>query len=232
MTGSLALLSIRLEFQELSPMNESDSIYTPKPRLVAVEVPWRVSPSTSFLKPLIGEVPSHCPTEVTFLGYDPTEYYNQQLAPWQVDPSIQPSDEELIAFANAHPDPRDKVVKVTFEGSTCVRMYRTDAEFFSERFPSSLYDWSEIKFYFDAEVESEDAWEEQLRLENEYWQRTGICPDPSMYAVQYSPWLEELQLRASNHYLIIGYECYVEVIAAGWSWRFLSRDEVTAPSLS
>jgi hypothetical protein len=221
-------------------MPKSGSVDFPKPKLVSVSVPWRVCYSTSFLRLTVGEDRGDCPTEVSFVGFDLTTEYIQVHAPWEIDPSIQPTDEEMITFANDHPDPRDKVVKVTFNLSSCARMVPDYLEI-----EPSNFDLSKIPFRDDLYINELD-WEgnymescrlaeainkENLRLEKESWLKTGICPDPNMYEVQGSPWLQELQSKGLylgredlvfKHYLIAGHSRHVDVIASGWSWQYLN----------
>jgi hypothetical protein len=43
-----------------------------------------------------------------------------------------------------------------------------------------------------------------------------------MYDVLHSPWLKEENLRPTDgwhHYLMLGHDEYVEVIAKGWDWQ-------------
>jgi hypothetical protein len=215
---------------------------SPKPKLLSVQVPWKVSASTSFLNLLIGEVPDSHPTEVTFLSFDLTEEIDPSVFR-EVDLDDLPSSEELIINPNMDFDPRDKVVKVAFKYGACARIYPIYSGVSGELIPYSLYDWSEIKYHLDLESKSEwdiEELEESKKLANRFWQQTGFCPDPHMYVVENSPWLQELQANGLckgnkdmgitfDHYLIIGHSCYIDVIAEGWSWRFLSRNEVTSP---
>jgi hypothetical protein len=189
-----------------------------KPKLVPVKVPWRVCFSTSFLRLAVGEDPGDCPTEVTFVAFDLTQEDHTEPAPWEIDPNIHPSSEERIAFANAHSDPRDKVVKITFELSGCARMVPGDIAL-----DPSDFDCSQIPFWVDPALEpepseeiriAEELWSktgicpdpdiykahqlfgaEEMKLAKEFWLRTGICPDPYMYEVHDSPWLQELQSK-------------------------------------
>ncbi len=75
--------------------------------------------------------------------------------------------------------------------------------------------------------------QEQIRHGDgaEEWRRTGICPDPSMYEVDRSPWLREAGLARSSlpswvlqvgmpgqhkHIIIVGHDYYIEVLTKGW----------------
>lgn len=55
------------------------------------------------------------------------------------------------------------------------------------------------------------------------WKAAGACPDPRVYEVDASPWLKSFGARAagSRHILILGTDCYVEVLAKEWTWSSL-----------
>lgn len=48
------------------------------------------------------------------------------------------------------------------------------------------------------------------------WRETGLCPDPSAYVVENSPWVLELSnphRYPFEHFLICGHDSYVEVLS-------------------
>ena len=66
------------------------------------------------------------------------------------------------------------------------------------------------------------------------WCDTGICPDPAFYEIVGDPWMDEVcegAAREAKHYMLLGHDCYVEVIATSWRWETLKveRDEPWEP---
>jgi hypothetical protein len=62
----------------------------------------------------------------------------------------------------------------------------------------------------------------------EFWLEHGICPDPGFYIVENSTWFEEkqafsdLKSNGFKHFLITGYESYVEILARdNFAWKEL-----------
>ena len=53
----------------------------------------------------------------------------------------------------------------------------------------------------------------------EHWQSSGTCPDPRAYRVIGSSWLDELSASEhDHHYLIVGHDAFVEVVARSANW--------------
>jgi len=77
--------------------------------------------------------------------------------------------------------------------------------------------------------------QEYVRRFRDQWRQTGLCPDPHMYELERSPWLEEARTRAERlppwlekvgtgthefkHVLISGHDYYVEVLTTGWRYE-------------
>jgi hypothetical protein len=51
------------------------------------------------------------------------------------------------------------------------------------------------------------------------WVAAGLCPDPRMYEVDDSELLEALGLSGFQHYLVLGNEYHLELVAKHWDWR-------------
>lgn len=68
----------------------------------------------------------------------------------------------------------------------------------------SKYDWSKIKFH-NLFYDDIYKWQEKKL---EYWTKTGYCPDPNMYEIKNSIWLENpMVVRLSyKHFLILGHD--------------------------
>lgn len=72
---------------------------------------------------------------------------------------------------------------------------------------------------------------ESYERTNSEWLESGVCPDPKFYFSTSSEWLEAVRQRwaarqrtshptdKAVHFLLDGRDGYVEVIAAGFSWR-------------
>lgn len=80
-----------------------------------------------------------------------------------------------------------------------------------------IFDWSEVRGRQQL-GETISAWKERFLSE---WLDTSICPNPRMYEVQSSLWLAEVWPDVANfkHFLLLGHDVYVEVIAQGWRWE-------------
>jgi hypothetical protein len=181
-----------------------------KPRLIPVKVPWQISPSTPFLRLRAAEIEE--PTHVSFVAhfglYDPPAASHDGR---EVE-IVYPPD-ELFEDPGPKEGPYQFVV-ATFQHGLYVRMYpgHSDAEVIEE----AAYDRSALSCRYQR---GENIREWLLRFREE-WRRTGVCPDPGMYEVEDSPWLEELDPgSAYKHYLMLGHDAYVEVAAEGWSWK-------------
>ncbi len=59
-------------------------------------------------------------------------------------------------------------------------------------------------------------------LEQE-WNATGHCPSPGFYVAKDSEWIASLPIRVDdnpdNHYVVVGRDGYVELIARQFRWR-------------
>jgi hypothetical protein len=54
------------------------------------------------------------------------------------------------------------------------------------------------------------------------WRATGLCPDSGFYVATESPWLQSLDEWFRNrcrHYVIVGRDGYIELIAQRFKWR-------------
>jgi hypothetical protein len=79
-------------------------------------------------------------------------------------------------------------------------------------------DWSAI----DSSMKDGESVEQNVRWTQLFWQQSGLCPDPCFYEVQGSPWLSQVahgNQISLHHYLLLGQDEYVEVIARDWRWE-------------
>lgn len=108
-------------------------------------------------------------------------------------------------------------IKVTFERGIASRLCFgvSDAEAIREE----DYDWSRIPVKLER-GESLDAY--VIRYDN-WCAEHGQCPDPRMYEVANSDWLEmlspDLEKAGFRHFMLLGHDAYVEVVAMNWSWE-------------
>lgn len=165
-----------------------------KPKLVPVKVPWQVSPSTPNLQLAALESSSFC--EVKLVAYFAL-------------------GEEKIGMLDNVPSDFFQCLKLTFEGEIWIKMSPAyeDINVIDE----SIYDWSAVTFRYTPRQDPE-RWIQQFRNE---WRRTFLCPNPRMYEVEWSSWLEEtgIENHESKHYLILGHDAYIEILAETWKWE-------------
>jgi hypothetical protein len=78
------------------------------------------------------------------------------------------------------------------------------------------YDWSSVMF-FDLLCEDSKIWSEKF---HSYWKEKNICPDPRMYEVGHSRWLDETKASrfGCKHFIFLGHDNYIEVLAKDWHW--------------
>ena len=131
---------------------------------------------------------------------------------------FEPSTVEFLArFKPVGYDNEDeRVVTVTFTGFWRFRGVSARDE---ERPPidESAYDWSEVLIP-PLKVELFNDWVVQF---NKEWQVSQICPDPGMYEVRNSDWalLAQSDEYDCRHFLLVGEEKCVEVLARSWTWE-------------
>jgi hypothetical protein len=205
-------------------MIESNADAFKKPKLLPAKVPWKISPSTPFLRMIVSESESDHPTEVTFLSFLPSEEDLKRYAEGK-DSRDESMDADTLLF-RGNVDKRDRIVKLTFDCAAWARMYPFDSD---ESVFDSNYDWSAVggrdfEPNPDPEDWGEELWEESVKRFRQQWGRTSICPDPGMYEVYASPWLQETGASdiGLKHYMILGHDAYIEILASSWRWEFIN----------
>lgn len=163
------------------------------PKLLPVEVPWRIALETPDLT-LIAYEQGH--SEVSFIG--------QFLAD---------SDEAMSL----------KEKKVIIEMYDVLKTRTSGKWSDSYTIDPNKYDWSEIKPEYHP-YRAVSAIEKYQQEEAEYmsqWISSNNCPVPNMYRVANSEWLHSIgHVRETYiHYLFIGEDIYIEVIARGFKWE-------------
>lgn len=185
-----------------------------KPKLIPLRVPWMVSPSTPFLRLVAFECDFEEKTHVEFLSYDKRLDTSPPTDGKTVEIAAPPG--AFRASGNLEEGP-DRLVRMAFYHCIAARMCpsHSDAEVVEE----SAYDWSAIPARFSP---GDDIFA-YLERNRALWLQTGICPNPRAYEVANSPWLKEYGLANGpvwKHYLILGHDAYVEVIAKGYEVIF------------
>ena len=79
----------------------------------------------------------------------------------------------------------------------------------------SRYDWTELGRWSIVEADME----EQIRSFQSEWLRTGVCPDPYVYEVRESQWATEIGAANFTHYLVLGHDVTIDVLAKGFTWK-------------
>lgn len=182
-----------------------------KPRLIPVKVPWQVCPSTPFLRLTTFE--SGGPTEVKLVGYFALEKQEESIRGFESALVVgSPYD---LNLSQTKKDSPFQLLKLTFEDGIWVKMSPSYADL--EVIDESSYDWSALAYRYEL-GQDPDQW---FRRFQEEWHRTSLCPNPRMYELEQSSWLEETGAGkyGSKHYLIMGHDAYAEVIANGWRWE-------------
>lgn len=182
-------------------------------KLIAFDVPWQVSPSTSFLRLHAGEVSDDAPTSVTFVGH----FANRRR-------SIAVGDatrEGITAVANPYEAAGKSeqrsvyaIVEIEFLDASRARMEPAHSD--REVLDPARFDRSRLRVpSLTLPVD------EYLREYRRVWASTGNCPDPGAYSVRDSIWIGDLGIDGAAHFVVRGHDAYVELIARGWRWREL-----------
>lgn len=122
-------------------------------------------------------------------------------------------------------------VAVTLDWTVGIRMYPD----FSEQDTGRLtgYDWSAIPKFRDAN----GGFSNYVELFHAQWNFTNICPNPSVYVLEESEWTRQMgygkdgppQLQF-NHYIFLGDDYNVEVLARSLEWEILETDSESTGS--
>jgi hypothetical protein len=188
-------------------------------RLIPVLVPWKVSPSTPFLRLRVSEADE--PTTVTFMANFSTPLIAQDavevgfhrvqvVGPTAESGAVQETETSCWG-----------IVKVVFRRGLWARFTPSHSD--REVVKESSYDWSAL-----PAVKLESFGEERRRLDS-IWRESGLCPDPRFYVVSGSRWLQETTRAGSSfkHYMVLGHDAYVEVIAETATWQGQGSEPVS-----
>jgi hypothetical protein len=64
----------------------------------------------------------------------------------------------------------------------------------SQVIDENIYDWTQVPGGWPR---GEDIYA-HLERDRVSWRQTGVCPDPRMYVIDNSPWLEEMGLNGDR----------------------------------
>lgn len=197
-------------------MTETSAAVLPRP--VPVRVPWEISPSTPFLQVSTAECGGG--TEVTAVAHfglehglsSPTTRGDGLSTSIKIvrPPQVVADDQTLASGPY-------QLIRIRFESGLWVRFSPSFSD--SEVVEEAAYDWSAITTRYQAG----QGFDEYKRMFWEQWRRSALCPDPNMYELERSPWLFEVLPghHEYKHFLILGHDAYVEVLARGWAWKSL-----------
>jgi hypothetical protein len=169
------------------------------PRVLPLDVPWQISPSVSFLGFTSKYFEGMNHGYVTFEGF---------LG-------------ESTQLSQRHG--QYKQVLVVLQNVVWAKLYPEFSDEDAERLNS--YDWSQVPEFRD---EAGSLKGHASRF-HEQWISTGRCPEPAAYTLGESDVLRLLgfQQDSFKHYLFVGDDFSVEVIAQSMTWHF-----VDSPSAS
>lgn len=171
------------------------------PILVPVSVPWRIELACPMLHLEAFEIAGEPPVSVSM---------------W-VDCITTASDSIREQSSPIGLDWRIARIKISFTNAIWPRMCEAFSD--GEVIPEANYDWSRIPIRLGTD-EDHDAY---LTRYHNWCIEHGRCPDPRMYEVVNSEWREALPpILASagyRHFIMLGHDAYVEVVAKNWSWE-------------
>jgi hypothetical protein len=176
-----------------------------KQRLKPIVVPWMVSPSVPQLRLSVHDADKSA--AVQFFAHFALRagWTKSQLIGFpHVDLVRNPGEQS----AN---DPAYGLVRMAFEAVAWAQTSPAHSD--REVLNRAEFDTSAIPY--SSPSSDVGAW---LRDFQSLWLKSGNCPDPRAYRVEFSGRLADLNLRGYEHILIAGRDEYVEVIARRWRW--------------
>lgn len=180
-----------------------------KPKAIPVHVPWNVVLAVPVLSIQVIEQNSvKVSFEADFGPLDP--YTGKRSKEARIE---YPEDRPPIIH---NPD-RNKFVEITFPFTTDVRINPALME--GRVIDHDAFDWSELKMRWD---EQEDIYI-NLRDHIQLWYELEASPLPGMYSIEPSVWLQSKRKRDRKHYMILGEDMWIEVLAEEWSWKLVDE---------
>ena len=188
-----------------------------KPKLIPVLVPWRITSAVPVLSITIIEMNSITVSFQSFLG--PINPYTGEI-----DEEVRLVENEFasLGYRNS-PEVR---VELTFPFTTDVRINPCISE--GRVIDYDLYDTSGLLPALTSDFNRYA--QEGFQI----WKATGYCPTPRMYSIEPSAWLESLTEqgyqyhlgeRPAKHYMILGEDMWIEILAKEWSWKLAQQTD-------
>lgn len=179
------------------------------PTLLPLSVPWMVATSAPNVR--IHASPDGKPTSVTFVAYFKLADDGRYTPGSPVDSKNVP-DFKVLDQEDHHPY---HLVRINFDDGLAYRTHPAISD--GEVIRESDYDWSMVP---GALLPGEDALD-NVRRARQFWIDHQLSPNPGIYIVDKSPWLDELKLGDSSlkHFLILGQDEYIETIARSGMWE-------------
>lgn len=181
---------------------------TKKSKLISISMPWSIAVDETFLKMQLDD--NGFPQSVTFVGCFRNHDDEGGLI-YAEDPG---------EFRKARDDERTfyQLVRVNFWGAR--------GSGWHERFDQAQsidlrrYDLSEYKFPMPDPKKGESLDTAMDKYLDEF-RKSGLIPDSRMYKIGGSKTLQELAPNNTdlNHYLFLGSERNLSIIAEGWDWE-------------
>jgi hypothetical protein len=167
----------------------------PKPKLIPVEVPWTI-PTGSMSSPIRLEYMESEPVTVHCAGW----FYR-----------VSPSEADKFQG-------QLQLIRIVFHCAEVIWARITPSEIAES---TDEYDENAVRVRPNP---GEGVY--QLRNRNlNKWTESGVCHDPSMYEVHGSEWLQSVGKDDPilKHYLIIGHDIHVELLAHDWTWELVGE---------
>lgn len=179
----------------------------PKEMLVPVLVPWKISPSVPYLR--LHSSDEGKPVAATFIGFFKCEVASETAG------LVVVNDPGVFVRADTASSAKYRLVQVLFKEGLHAKQRPAVSDY--EVIPEDDYDWSLVP----SGIHGEETAEESVARVHNLWFTSGNCPDPSMYEVRGSKWLTALGLDTADwrHYVLLGHDDYIEVVARGWQWQ-------------
>lgn len=182
---------------------------TIKPKLIPVQVPWKVVEAVPVLTLMVIEQNS---VKISFYAdFGPINPYTGKR---DTKIRIEELDDRPPIIHN--PD-RNKFIQLVFPFTTDIRLNSALSE--GRTIDYEAFDWSETKPQFDPEGDMYVWLRQHIRL----WQETELCPLPNMYSVASSTWLATHPDKSKKHYVILGEDMWIEILGKDWRWEFLDE---------
>lgn len=141
------------------------------------------------------------------------------------DPGASPT---TVSFFATHRDGSTSRMRFVFRSGVLARLSPAYSD--REVVKESDYDWSSV-----PRLDPGPSYHDSVRRLQELEKSTGLCPDPNVYDVVGSPLLVNHDHRVGreqqylHHYLVLGHDAYVDVLATGWHDEELSERKMLTP---